>query len=177
MIRVESPFPSYALPRVWTWIEEFRDRVTDDYGPQTLEQFIARWGENPERKTWGVWRDEELGGLVTWEPGPNPDVGVTHVTFKRTFWGRAVTREALKLIYSELFDGGVRKVVGFPYKGNCAMISLAKELGARSEGTLRQQTMRHGVPVDVVVLGLLKEDFYKWRSMSSAHGSQTAPKK
>ena len=39
VVRVESPFPAHAVPRIWTWIERFRNRVADDFAPQTLEEF------------------------------------------------------------------------------------------------------------------------------------------
>jgi RimJ/RimL family protein N-acetyltransferase len=164
-VRVASPFPVAALPRLWSWIEDFRERVADDFSPQTLEEMITDWREREKtRKTWGVWRGEELGGLVSWEPWPVANVGVTHALFKRSFWGRRTTRTALMLVYQELFDSGIRKILGFPFKGNNAIIELGKSLGAKTEGVLREQTMRGGIPVDLVVLGLLKEDFEKCRN-------------
>jgi hypothetical protein len=63
------------------------------------------------------------------------------------------------LVYREIFDSGVRKVCSFPFKGNNAIIALGKSLGAKTEGILRGQTLRHGQPVDLVILSLFKEDF------------------
>jgi RimJ/RimL family protein N-acetyltransferase len=159
-VRVEKPFPDYALPRVWSWIQQFRQRVTDDFSPQTLEEFVAQWEESKARQTtWGVWRGAELGGLVAWEPWPVPGVGVSHALFKRDFWGRATTRIALELVFGELFAGDVRKILGFPFGSNHAIIGLCKSIGMRTEGVLRKQTLQNGQPVDLVILGLLKEEF------------------
>ena len=164
VLRLERPFPEYALPRVWTWIEDFRHRVADDFSPKTLAEFMLHWRERePFRKTWGVWRGEDLGGLIVfeaWQPG----VGTSHALFKRSFWGRSTTLAALELVYAELFESGVRKVVSFPFRGNNAIIALGKSLGAVSEGVLKRQTLRDGKPVDVLVLSLFKEDFEKWRN-------------
>jgi RimJ/RimL family protein N-acetyltransferase len=175
---VESPFPDFALPRVWSWIQDFRQRVTDDFSPRTLTEFVAQWAElAPTRKTWGVWRDGELGGLIVWEPWPMPGIGVSHALFKREFWGRATTHTALVSVYRELFDGGVRKILGFPFRSNHAIVGLGKALGARTEGVLRQQTLQGGRPVDLVILGLLKEDFERCQSDSPRPSSwpQAAP--
>ena len=163
VLRLESPFPEYALPRVWTWIEDFRHRVADDFSPRTLGGFMRHWAERkPFRKTWGVWRGEELGGLVIYEPW-QPGVGTSHALFKRSFWGRTTTRQALELVYAELFDSGVRKVVSFPFRANNAIIALGKSLGAVTEGLLKAQTLRDGQPVDVIILSLFKEDFERCR--------------
>lgn len=163
VLRLERPFPEYALPRVWTWIEDFRHRVADDFSPKTLAEFMLHWRERkPFRKTWGVWRGEELGGLVIYEPW-QPGVGTSHALFKRTFWGRSTTRRALELVYAELFDSGVRKVVSFPFRTNNAIIALGKSLGAVTEGVMKGQTLRDGQPVDVIILSLFKEDFEKCR--------------
>jgi len=164
VLRLEAPFPEYALPRVWTWIEDFRHRVADDFSLKSLGEFMRHWEERrPFRKSWGVWRGKELGGLVIYEPW-QPGVGTSHALFKRSFWGRNVTRAALEQVYGELFDSGVRKVVSFPFRGNNAIIALGKSLGAVSEGLLKAQTLREGQPIDVVILSLFKEDFDKCRS-------------
>jgi RimJ/RimL family protein N-acetyltransferase len=164
-VRVESPFPDWSLPRVWSWIQDFRQRVTDDFSPRTLDEFVAQWEQlKPLRRTWGVWRGAELGGLVVWDPWPVPGVGVSHALFKREFWGRGTTKRALELVYGELFAGGARKILGFPFASNHAIIGLGKSIGAKTEGVLRKQTLQLGKPVDVVVLGLLKEDFDRCRN-------------
>jgi len=159
-VRVESPFPLVAVPRVWTWIEEFHDRIADDYGPKTLDEFVESWRRQERtRRTWGVWRGAELGGLIIWQAGPIPEAGETHALFKREFWGRATTRAAAALVYAELFGEGVRKIMAFPFASNRAVIALALSLGFVREGMLREQTLKKGQPVDVAVLGLLRKDF------------------
>lgn len=158
--RLESPFPEYALPRVWNWIQDFRDRVADDYSPKTMAEFMAHWEErSPLRRTWAVWRNEDLGGIVIFEPW-QPGVGTSHAIFKRSFWGRATTRRALELVYREIFESGIRKVCNFPFRKNNAIIALGKSLGMRTEGVLRGQTLQHGQPADLVVLSLFREEFY-----------------
>lgn len=161
-VRVESPFPDYALPRAWAWIQSFRNRVSDDFSPKTLEEFVEYWEAKREtQQTWGVWRGEELGGLISWEPYGAPGIGVGHAMFKREFWGSKTTRRAMEMVCTELFTSGTRKIMGFPFASNHAIIALYKSIGARKEGVLRGQTMQGGKPVDMVALGLMKDDFEK----------------
>lgn len=156
---VRSPFPDHAWPRVWTWIQSFRARVCDDFAPKTLDEFVEQSIERAKReRTWGVYRDDELGGLITFHQ-INPVTGVSHVLFKRSFWGEATTIPAITAVYRELFAAGVRKISSAVFADNHAILSLARKIGAREEGLLRQHTQRDGRMVDMVALGLLKEDF------------------
>jgi len=158
-VRVESPFPDYAVPRVWTWIETFRHRVADDFAPQTLPEFVRYWEQRKLiDRTWGVWRGEDLGGLITIEE-LNPAVVSSHCLFKRSFWGPEITVEALRQVYSEIFNEGYQKIVSFAFRDNSQLLGLARKLGAEKEGVLRRQTVREGKPVDMIAIGLLREDF------------------
>jgi len=174
LIRVESPFPEYAVPRIWIWTEQFRRRVADDFGPKTLDEFVADWQASRDRgrRTWAVYRDGELGGLVTFDPW-SPMVGTTHCLFARRFWGHETTLPALRAAYQQIFDvTGVQKLLSFAFADNRQLGVIAHRLGARTEGVLRQQTMRGGKPVDMVLFGLLREEFDANRSGGNAvdHG-------
>jgi len=159
-VTVASPFPDHAWPRVWTWIQTFRARVCDDFAPKTLEEFVEQTLERAAReRTWGVYRDDELGGLITFEQ-VNPVTGISHLLFKRSFWGEATTIPAIATVYREIFESGIRKICSAAFRDNYAILELARKIGAREEGLLRQQTQRNGRMVDMTALGLLKEDFY-----------------
>lgn len=166
-VRLESPFPLRAVPRIWAWIESFRERVLDDYAPQTLEAFVADWyAQTPFRSSWAVWEGDELGGAITWEAWPQPGIGVAEAVFKPAFWPRA--QEALGQAYAGLFAQGARKILIFPFRGNAAIIALYRALGARQEGILKAQTMRQGRPASLVILSVFKEDFERWVSGASS---------
>ena len=91
-IRVESPFPIEAWPRVWFWMDAFRGRVTDDFSPTTIDEFVPEMIELASRvETWGVWRgegsEEELGGMVSvLVESRNPRLGLARSLFKQDFW-------------------------------------------------------------------------------------------
>lgn len=158
MVRVESPFPEAAIPRVWSWIQEFRYRVADDFAPDTIEQFVEFWA-NHTVETWGVWRDGELGGLVVITP-VSPVLVESHCLFKRTFWGHDTTLEALRQVYTQVFArGGIEKIFSVAFRDNAQLLGLARKLGAQKEGVLRRHTRRLGEMVDMIAIGLLKEEF------------------
>src|SRR5947209_6545796 len=107
-VTLESPFPAYAWPQVWRWMESFRARVVDDFGPQTLDEFVqmqeAR--EQAGALTWGVYRDGELGGAITYEG--NTYSGTIHCLYKKQFWGAGTTDASLHAVLAELGARGVR---------------------------------------------------------------------
>lgn len=158
-VRIETPFPEHAVPRIWIWTQEFRWRVADDFGPKTLEEFVEKWRERERvQQNWAVYRGEELGGVITVCP-MSPVVVTVHCVFKKSFWGSETTLRALRLLYTEVFKGDCTKVLSFAFRDNSQLLGLARRLGAKKEGVLRKQTRRNGKPTDMIAIGLLKEDF------------------
>lgn len=158
-VTVREPFPEYAWPEAWLWTRDLRGRIMDDFGPRTLEEFVVWAVRTSERaRTWGVWKSGELGGLVTFE-AHNPVMGVSHVVFRKTFWGRATTVAALRAVYGEVFSSGIQKIASVVFEDNHAVRALARRGGAREEGVLRAHTLRGGKPASMIALGILKEEF------------------
>ena len=158
-VSVESPFPFESLPRVWHWIEGFRHKVADDFSPQTLEEFIAyeaaRW---KEQRTWAIYADDELGGLVTCER-LSPWCGAPHLLLKPDFQGRGYGPVALRRALGEMFASGLGMLEFRVIARNLAMGSLLTSLGATRDGRLRNRTLVGGVPTDVWLYGLTKANF------------------
>ncbi len=178
-VSIESPFPVYALPRVWAWAEESRRQVADDFAPKSLDEFLAHWDSQAlaGQRSWAVRRDGELGGVVT-STRFNPVAADAHCIFKRSFWGYATTGEALRQVFEEMFEEGVLKIATVAFSDNAAIIGLTGRLGFRREGTLERQTLRDGKLVDQVILGLTKERFDEfmegtWKSGNQLKDSRT----
>lgn len=157
-IRTESPFPEYAWPRVWSWIETFRHRVADDFGPKTLEEFVEQRMAATHEKTWAVYRDGELGGIVSFQ-ALTPWLGTAHCLFKKNLWGFETTIPALRAVAEEIFATGIWKLTVMPFRDNLQIKGVLKRLGAECEGTLREHTVREGKPVDVLLYGLTRKRF------------------
>jgi RimJ/RimL family protein N-acetyltransferase len=145
---------------VWAWIQTFRDRVADDFGPQTLDEFVEHsLAEFQRVKTWAIYRDGELGGLVSFERW-NPVLGTFHCLFKRELWGHQTTVPALRQVIGEMFDSGISKLALCMFADNRPIIALLRRLGAVPEGHYSRHTMRGGQLVDMVPFALFKEAFY-----------------
>jgi RimJ/RimL family protein N-acetyltransferase len=146
---------------VWEWIQELRGRLVSDTGPQTLEGFLARQRAlfaRPTVATFAVYRGNELGGAL-WYEAADERSGMLHAVWKRSFWGSHTTAPALAAVTSDLFGRrGVDKISAAFFSDNHAVRSMVRQFGFQHEGTLRQQVMRGGRPVDMSLWGLLKGD-------------------
>jgi RimJ/RimL family protein N-acetyltransferase len=156
-VTLRSPFPVEDVPRIWEWIEPFRWRVSDDYSPKTLAEFVVYFrGLSARCRTWAVYRNRELGGLITYE-ALSPIVGTAHCTFKKSFWGSKTTVPALEQAIAEMLAESPK--LSLPVmQGNKAMIALLARMGATQEGVLRKHTMREGRPIDVVMMAIFRPE-------------------
>lgn len=167
-----SPFPPQSLPRVWRWTEAFRGRVSDDFSPQTLAAFVdAMLRAFEGQKTWAVYADGELGGMITFER-LSPWVGTAHIVCKPDFQGKGIAPAALRIAFAEMFAEGVGKLIFYPLAGNLAVGSLLVHMGAKREGCLRGQTLCGGKPTAINVYGLFREEFE--HAISSQPGNGVA---
>lgn len=159
-VSVQSPFPLHAVPRIWAWIQDFRWRVSDDFAPATEEEFVEAWMSRLEvQRSWAVYRDGELGGLVT-AAQETPVVAIAHCLFAKRFWGHETTIPALRLAFGEVYrDLGVSKISSLAFEDNVQLIHLVRKLGGEKEGVLRKHTRRQGKLVNMIALGMLREDF------------------
>lgn len=170
-IEVVSPFPMQSLPRVWGWIQSFRNRVVDDFSPKTLDAFVEKsLADAAALTTWAVYRDGELGGMVSFERW-TPVLGTCHCLFKREMWGRKTTLPALRQIAGEIFGTGVSKISMCVFSDNKAIIALVKDLGAVTEGHYRKHTLRGGQLVDMTAIALFKDEFEN-ANISDCSGSR-----
>lgn len=157
MVELRSPFPAEDIPRIWAWIEPFRWRVSDDFSPKTLAEFVVHFRGVAERaaKTWAVYVSGELGGVITYER-LSPVVGTAHATFKKSFWGQKTTLPAIDEAVNEMLAD--RPKLSLPViEGNKAMMGLLKKLGATQEGVLKAHTLRDGKPLDLVLMALFRK--------------------
>ena len=174
-VRLDSPFPVEALPRVWGWMDSFRDRVSDDFGPKDLDEFVRLMVErsaSPGFKSWAVSTEGELGGLISFEK-LSPWLGTAHCLFKPSFQGRrgGLTLRACRSAVGEMFTTGIGKLAFYPLAGNLAVGNLIVMLGGSREGVLKGHTLSGGEPVDVWMYGLTKESFEHASSDSAIHSS------
>lgn len=160
-VELVHPFPFEALPRVWQWIESFREQVGDDFAPRSEKQFIdTMWAKWPRLKTWGILGDGELGGLILFEK-LSPWLGTAHIVLKKVFQGKGVAVKACRWAVGQMFqeDPELGKLQFDVLTRNVAVGSLLINLGATREGTLVNHSLREGQPIDVYLYGLTRVRF------------------
>lgn len=148
-------------------MEEARSQVADDFSPQTPDEFIALERARVaggEVITFAIYRDNELGGYVRVVP-MLPMACEAHCIFKKSFYGTQTTLPALNDVARQLFDAGVERITMPVFAANAAIRALIKKLGAVEEGRLREYTRQNGLPVDMILFGLLKRD---WKARQNA---------
>ena len=172
-IEAIAPFPDAALSLLWQWIEAARSQVADDSSPQTPDEFIALERARAEDVcTFAIYRDHELGGYVRVVPLTAWSCEA-HCVFKREFYGYQTTLPALDEVARQVFEAGVTRITMLVYQTNTAIRALLKRLGAFEEGRMRECARQNGQPVDMLVYGLLKQE---WETAFAVRNNQPAPK-
>ena len=169
MVELRSPFPAEDIPRIWAWTDPFRWRISDDFSPKTLAEFIPFFRALVERgRSWAVYVGGELGGVINYEQA-SPIVGSFHCIFKRSFWGRNTTATALRMAFPEMF-AMCEKLTIPVVTGNRSMISLLTSLGATKEGVLKAHTRRDGKPVDLALMAFHKASLTAQDGLTAQEG-------
>lgn len=160
VIALVSPFPFLRWPLVWDWIQEFPERNLDDYSPQTGDDFImAMFGQLETVRSWGVEKDGQLVGVINYQPMTARNGIFKGICFTKRAWGRETTEKAVRMVLTQLFSEGVEKVAAIFFADNHKILRFLVDLGAVEEGYLRNQTMRGGVPINMRLFAIFKEDF------------------
>lgn len=183
-IGLVTPFPAYAWPRVWGWLNAVRSRVADDWAPSTIEEFVDQQvaHEADGRISFGVMRGSELGGLIVCQRAHAQAISAdVHFLFKKSFFGRSHTTPALTQAFDLLFDGGLLTLRGEVFYDNSSIRAVMRDLGAQEYGippsperirkaerhgkrpptvsAIPNITLRDGEPIGVIGLVLTREDF------------------
>ena len=158
-IEVREPFPAYAWPMVWEWLQPVQFSVFDDFGPKSKEEFVEySLRVRANHRSFVVRIDGRIGGVITFDQ-VNPVTAIGHVLFARWCWGTAAPAEGLRQACARMFEGTTRKVLGLIPESNRLAIALAVRHGGKVEGLLRQHSQRGGQLVNAVAIGMTKEDF------------------
>jgi [ribosomal protein S5]-alanine N-acetyltransferase len=82
---------------------------------------------------------------------------------RREFWGRGFAFEAWSLLIEHAFERlNLRKIIAGVIADNVASFRVLQRLGFRQEGLLRAALFADGAYRDSLVLGMFREEFYKW---------------
>ena len=78
----------------------------------------------------------------------------------KQFWGRGITTAAVKVVTTYGFETlGLIRIYARVRKSNGASSRVLEKAGYRREGILRQAGLTQGVPVDLLMYAMLREDW------------------
>jgi len=104
-------------------------------------------------------RNGELGGCLI-STRLSPSSADLHLLFKKTFWGRATTLAALRMVCEEVFATGVQTIESSAPTDSRALLALTKAVGVKHAGVVTGCALRNGKPVDMIALVLERNAFF-----------------
>jgi RimJ/RimL family protein N-acetyltransferase len=150
------PWDPSDWPLEYRWLKAVWNRVADDFSPTNEADYIKAQLVASHCIHRGVYRNGELGGILTGQP-ITPYLVQVHVQFRKSFYGSETTLPAIRLGIDVLFDEcGFGKIWAVVFADNAPIIATLRRLGATWEGTLIAHTTRNGRPIDMESFAILK---------------------
>ena len=82
------------------------------------------------------------------------------LAYEQDIWGRGYGTRAVRRLLGHAFDDlGLRRVFAMADEDNVPVIRLFESCGFGREGLLRRHRSRHGRPVDMVMMGILEDEY------------------
>lgn len=130
--------------------------------PQEHDEWFRRIIGDPTCRYWIiVFDDKDVGLTCIYRVSLVHKVCYWAIYIADTkFRGKNVGSAAEYLVMKHVFDElGFNKLICEVLAGNESAVNLYKSLGFQTEGVLRQQVVKEGQPMDVIVLGILRQEW------------------
>ncbi len=145
--------------RHWTHLSEDLQRAG------TIDAHLERYErmrDDPRQLRWCIeTRDgHPIGdlGLVDIHPHGRAELGIT--IGDKAYWGRGYGTEAIRQVLRYAFDElGCRRVYLITDEDNRRAHRAFEKCGFVREGLLRGHRLRHGQPLDMLIMGVLRTEF------------------
>lgn len=153
----ERLFAWRGEPEVARWMSD-----ADVSGREAHRAWFAQLGADPDKRGWLIQRGGIPSGLLTLTglKGHHRRAGWNWFVGDREARGRGVGRAAQVLGLDRAFgDLGLHKVWAEVMADNDAALKVMMGAGFRREGYLRGHVLKDGEPRDVVLIGILAEEW------------------
>lgn len=78
------------------------------------------------------------------------------------YWSQGYASEAYRLLLDYLFnERNINRVQAYVLESNVASIKMHQKVGYKIEGTLRQSVYKNGKYLDLVILSVLKDEYFQ----------------
>ncbi len=154
-----APFETSDWPIAWRWMLSSWKFLADDFMLPDLSLFL-RLKEEQNAIHLGVYRDDELGGLLMFEP-MSPWLCQCHAVFRpakeRRDWDKDALVTSLELGKRFAWGAGYGKIAAVTFEDNTLLIRLIERIGGVLEGRFEQETFREDQLVTMVRYGIFRE--------------------
>jgi ribosomal-protein-alanine N-acetyltransferase len=156
----------------WLQDDEVTKYLEARFEPQTIDG-IRSWVagfDGTSNLLFGVFAfddDRHIGNVTLRQVRHHRTADFGYLIGDRSMWGTTAAVEALVLLFDHAFGTiGLRKLHGGAYRSNVASIFNYQRFKFAREGILRRHVLADGEPVDVIVFGLLAEE---WAAQRDRH--------
>jgi ribosomal-protein-alanine N-acetyltransferase len=130
---------------------------------EAVRERYERMQADPFTETWRIdtAEDRPVGQIELVDIHPLQRRAEVHLSIgEKDVWGRGYGARAVRRLLEHAFeDLGLRRVFAMADEDNVRVIRCLERCGFAREGLLRHHRLRHGLPADMVVMGVLDEEF------------------
>lgn len=149
-------------PEILHWLQLSEDPAELRTEEAVRERF-ERMQADPFTETWRIDAVEgrPVGQIELVDIHPLQRRAEMHLLVgEKDTWGRGYGTRAVRRLLGHAFeDLRLRRVSTMADADNTRVIRLFERCGFEREGLLRRHRLRHGQPVDMVIVGILEEDY------------------
>ncbi|MDP9409085.1 MAG: GNAT family N-acetyltransferase [Actinomycetota bacterium] len=149
-------------PDVLHWLQLSEDPA-ELRTEEAVRERYERMQADPFTETWRIDTAEgkPVGQIELVEIHPVQRRAEMHLLVgEKDTWGRGYGARAVRRLVGYAFkDLGLRRVFAMADRDNVRVIRLFERCGFVREGLLRRHRLRHGEPTDMVVMGVLDDDY------------------
>ncbi|HZF59439.1 MAG TPA: GNAT family protein [Rubrobacter sp.] len=149
-------------PDVLHWLHLSED-PTELRAEEAVRERFERMQADPFTETWRIDSAEgkPVGQIELVDIHPLQRRAEMHLLVgEKNVWGRGYGSRAVRRLLGHAFeDLNLRRVFAMADEDNGRVIRLFERCGFAREGLLRRHRLRHGQPVDMVVMGVLEEEY------------------
>jgi RimJ/RimL family protein N-acetyltransferase len=168
-----SPFPAKELKRIFGWMRCYRTITETTAFPKTEEELAGRLGTMTNLQTYGiidknnflgVKHEVPLIGIYMFDQDTVVN-GNAHVASTRKAWGSRLVDQAGQLLIKHIFETmpTLTRVTVSVLHSNAPAKALAKRLGFRYEGCLRDAITVNDFPASMALFGLTRRDWDEYK--------------
>jgi RimJ/RimL family protein N-acetyltransferase len=149
-------------PDVLHWLQLSEDRA-ELRTEEAVRERVEGMSADPFAEIWRIDTAEgrPIGQIELVDIHPLQRRAEVHLCVgEKDAWGRGYGARAVRRLLGHAFgDLGLRRVFATADEDNERVIRLFEGCGFAREGVLRRHRLRHGRPVDMVVMGILAEEY------------------